>query len=601
MSKPVDPKNPAAKHTVRSEEWKPLLENVVNRIQDLNIKTERDFLLIGANLQDFATRAGEISKIAISASSIMSGDEIRGAVGGLKGMIDQLEELFHEADNATSVNLEGLRAVGRTLREVFEELQELKGSSRDLKMLALSTKIQSTRTGKGLAAFMQLGNDIAGMSEVIHSKSADLSDETARLAGFVGDVTGNLRGLKSRQQYQTTEVMRGTRSIVESLGAISTRSEQEVERIKGSSDQINSSIQELVTAIQYQDISRQAMDKIRIDLRKILHETVQSNSSTQQGMPAPEIAACSESLRQASAIRETGDQIKGAIKEMVSGLRLIAENIADMGNVTSAASKDTARFLHQLEQGMASVTSFLSDVVESSREMSDALSSLAESVEGMSSYSEEIEVISSDVELISLNARIMAAQTGLGGAGMGVIAGAVHTTASESEQRRKSLSERFENITLASMELKTAIEDTVKGKERELDQVVRELGVFLDALRIMQQRIVSMLNEIDNLSSGLYESIKKSLGQITIQDTVDPESRGVAERLEDLASRLADELNPQALVDLDPTSISLPAAVSMSLDEKLAKIQTTLSIDEPEASSTDKDATHLSDGDIILF
>jgi methyl-accepting chemotaxis protein len=601
MSNSGDHNYPAGKTGVRNEEWKPLLENLVNRIQDLNVKTEKDFLLIGTNLQEFASRAGEISKIAISASSIMSGDEIRGAVGGLKGMIDQLEELFHEADDATSINLDGLRAVGRTLREVFEELQELKGSSRDLKMLALSTKIQSTRTGKGLAAFMQLGSDIAGMSEVIHTKSADLSDETARLAGFVGDVTGNLRGLKSRQQYQTTEVMRGTRSIVESLGDISVRSGQEVERIKGSSDQINSSIQELVTAIQYQDITRQAMDKIRIDLRNILRETEQSNSSTQKGMPDPEIIACSTSLRQASAMRKTGDQIKGAIKEMVSGLRLIADNIADMSNVTSAASKDTARFLHQLEQGMASVTSFLSEVVESSREMSDALSSLAESVEGMSTYSEEIEVISSDVELISLNARIMAAQTGLGGAGMGVIAGAVHTTASESEQRRKSLSERFENITLASMELKTEIEDTVKGKERELDQVVRELGVFLDALRIMQQRIVTMLNEIDGLSSGLYESITTSLGQITIQDTVDPESRGVAERLEDLASRLADELNPQALVDLDPTGISLPDAVRMSLDEKLAKIKATLSVQEPEASRTDQDAMHPSDGDVILF
>jgi methyl-accepting chemotaxis protein len=601
MNNSGDHNYPAGKTGVRNEEWKPLLENLVNRIQDLNVKTEKDFLLIGTNLQEFASRAGEISKIAISASSIMSGDEIRGAVGGLKGMIDQLEELFHEADDATGINLDGLRAVGRTLREVFEELQELKGSSRDLKMLALSTKIQSTRTGKGLAAFMQLGNDIAGMSEVIHTKSADLSDETARLAGFVGDVTGNLRGLKSRQQYQTTEVMRGTRSIVESLGDISIRSGQEVERIKGSSDQINSSIQELVTAIQYQDITRQAMDKIRIDLRNILNETEQSNSSTQKGMPDPEIIACSTSLRQASAMRKTGDQIKGATKEMVSGLRLIADNIADMSNVTSAASKDTERFLHQLEQGMASVTSFLSEVVESSREMSDALSSLAESVEGMSTYSEEIEVISSDVELISLNARIMAAQTGLGGAGMGVIAGAVHTTASESEQRRKSLSERFENITLASMELKTEIEDTVKGKERELDQVVRELGVFLDALRIMQQRIVTMLNEIDGLSSGLYESITTSLGQITIQDTVDPESRGVAERLEDLAYRLADELNPQALVDLDPTGISLPDAVRMSLDEKLAKIQATLSVQEPEASGTDQDAMHPSDGDVILF
>lgn len=601
MDNLVQHNEPESRDKVRSQEWRPALENLVNRIQDLNIKTEKDFLLIGTNLQQFASRAGEISKIAISASSIMSGDEIRGAVSGLKSMIDQLEGLFHEADDASSINLDGLRAVGRTLREVFEELQELKGTSRDLKMLALSTKIQSTRTGRGLSAFMQLGNDIAGMSEVIHSKSSDLSDETARLAGFVGDVTGNLRNLKSRQHYQTTEVMRGTRSIVESLGEISVRSGQEVERIKGSSDQINSSIQELVTAIQYQDITRQAMDKIRIDLREVLQDTEEAGYGNRRGIPDQEIIACATAMRQSSAIRTTGDQIKGAIREMVSGLRLIADNIAEMGNVTAAASKDTARFLHQLEQGMSSVTSFLSEVVESSREMSDALSSLAQSVEGMSSYSEEIELISSDVELISLNARIMAAQTGSGGAGMGVIAGAVHTTASESELRRKSLSERFENITLASMALKTEIEDTVRGKERELDQVVRELGVFLDALRIMQQRIVSMLNEIDSLSSSLHENITASLGQITIHDTVDPESRGLAERLEDLASRLVDKIDPQSLVDLDPGSMSLPEAVRLSLDEKLEKISSALSPDNHQDTDTEPDESHASDGEVILF
>ena len=601
MNNVVDFNKPDAHSGHKADDWRPTLENLVNRIRDLNIRTEKDFLLIGTNLQEFATMAAEISKIAISASSIMSGDEIRGAVEGLKGMIDQLEELFHEADDASSINLEGLRAVGKTLREVFEELQELKNSSRDLKMLALSTKIQSTRTGKSLAAFMQLGKDIAGMSEIIHSKSSDLSDETSRLAGFVGDVNSNLRELKSRQQYQTTEVMRGTRNIVESLGDISIRSGHEVKRITGSSDQVTGSIKELVTSIQYQDITRQAMDRIRNELREILDgRSSVSPQETGNHLPA-EIIACSASMVQAGSMRDTGDQIRKAIRDTVSSLRVVADNIADMGNVTSAASKDTARFLQQLEHGMASVTNFLSEVVESSREMSDALSSLAESVEGMSNYSEEIELISSDVELISLNARIMAAQTGVGGAGMGVIAGAVHTTASESELRRRSLIERFEHITLASMELKTEIEDNVKGKERKLDQVVRELGVFLDALRIMQQRIVSMLNEIDGLSSTLYERITGSLSQITIQDTVDPESRSIAERLEDLAQRLADDLNPQALVDLDPTRLDLATAVRLSKEEKLAMIKSMFEGKKDTDLGTRHDKSVHEDGDVILF
>ncbi|MDT8395938.1 MAG: hypothetical protein RRA32_05765 [bacterium] len=594
-------KNPAKHAETVTDEWKPVLESLVNRIQDLNIRTEKDFLLIGSNLQEYATRAAEISKVAISASTVMSGDEIQDAVSGLTGMIDQLEDLFLKSNDASCLNLVGLRAAGKTLREVFEELQELKGTSRDLKMLALSTKIQSTRTGKGLAAFMQLGNDIAGMSEIIHNKSADLSDETSRLAGFVDGVTGNLKELTSRQQYQTTEVMEGTRNIIGSLGEISIRSAQEVERIKESSDQITASIQELVTSIQYQDITRQTMDRIRTGLSGVLKAEAETDNPGQGHLPSPEIIACSEAFHQAAGIRRTGDQVRNVIREMVSALRHIADNITEMGDVTAAAGGETGQFLKQLEQGMGSVTSFLSHVVESSREMSDALSSLAESVEGMSKYSEEIEMISSDVELISLNARIMAAQTGTGGAGMSVIAEAVHATAIESENRRRTLIERLERITLTSMELKTAIEDTVKGKEKELGQVVRELGVFLDALRIMQHKIVSMLNEINTLSSGLYDSITASLGQITIQDTVDPESREISDKLYDLAVRLARDLSPQALVDLDPTGITLPEASGMGPDKRLKVIRSSFAVKSPVEDGVDPGGDGPGSKNAILF
>ena len=116
---------------------------------------------------------------------------------------------------------------------------------------------------------MQLGNDIAGMSEVIHSRSSDLSGETSRLAGFVADVTNNLRDLKVRQKKTTGGVLRGTHNIVESLGELSARSGDEVRKIKASAQVVTTSIQSLVTSIQYQDITRQAMDRIREELKEL--------------------------------------------------------------------------------------------------------------------------------------------------------------------------------------------------------------------------------------------------------------------------------------------------------------------------------------------
>ena len=555
-----------------------IFDSLIGRIHTLSRSTEEDFLSLGNDLQEVSRRSGEISRSALAASAIMSGDEIMGAIEGLKGMITQLEELFQKADTVSSRNIDSIRSIVKTLRTVKEELAGLKETSRDLKMLALSTKIQSTKTGESFSAFMQLGHDITEMSDIIASKSSDLLGDTASLGDLVSDVYVSLNDLRVRHQYQTDNVVKGAQNITEGLTFLSAKSGDEVDQITESSRAITRSIEELVVSVQYQDITRQSLDRVMGDLRKAqeggfkesFHDT---DAQLENTVPSDDIILVGVCKKQSRCLLDTGESISGAVRSMLVSLDSVIRNIESMASVTGKASNESSQFLKELESGMSSVTSFLSEVVASGREMSDAMSSLAGTVDGMSEYTGDIEMISSEVELIALNARVIAAQKGSGGAGMSVIAGAVQKTANDAESQRQSLNRLLQEVSLSSKELKGEIERASTGEGAQFDQLVRELGVFLDALRIMQRKIVAMLDDIDVMSRELYEKIFRASKRIRVHEKIQADVMGITRDLEKTAERLCESISVEDMYQFAGVKFNIQELYRLGPSQKLAIIK----------------------------
>jgi hypothetical protein len=205
--------------------------------------------------------------------------------------------------------------------------------------------------------------------------------------------------------------------------------------------------------------------------------------------------------------------------------------------------------------------------------MSGAMNSLASSIEGMSRFTDDIEMISSEVELISLNARVMAAQTGREGAGMSVIAGAVHSTANNSEQQRQSLVMKLKEISDSAVNLKTDIEAVSEGEERRLDILVRELGVFLDALRMMQRRVVDMLVDINSKSGELHEEISSSINRIQIHNRIESLVMGLSAEMVSLAEGICGLVPIEELHHLTGRRVPIQEIAKMDLGEKVNIIE----------------------------
>jgi len=582
------------------------LGGLCGRVVDLSNLSEEYFLSTGTKIQEYSESSARITDMALAASRIMSGDEIRNAVKGLEGMVDQLGNLFQRMTSVSNKHMETLRSIACSVRSVEKELMGLGDTARDLKMLSLSTKIQSTRTGVGSSAFMHLGHDIGRLSVTISSKALGLLSETKTLSHFLHDVHSTLHDLKDKQDFQTVGVMKGAHSIIESMTDLRSKSMEEAERIRQASQEISLGVSDMVTAVQYQDITRQSHDKVIQNLNMILSERWGEGShDNDPAFPpshvSPEIFITGHCLKQIDRIERTDLLTQDALAGLIRSMEGIAGNIEKMSGITRAANRDSTRFLNDLESAMSSVTSFLKEVVQSSREMSGSMNSLAHTVEGMAEFIGDIEEMSSEVELISLNALIMSAQTGLDGAGMGVIAQAVQATASDSDGQRRSVVGKLNEIKESSSELKAEIEATSQSEEVKPDQLVRELGVFLEALRTMQEKIVSMLHEIEKQSGQLIIAIHSSIDEIRDHIRLEKSSGEIASDLKILTLNCSGAIKPADLMMITGDRFSREDLQVMGHQQRVELVEEYFEKHLPEDQAGDSRTSSSLEGEVLLF
>ena len=582
------------------------LGQLSRRITEMNQFTEDRFTSLGMEIQEFSETASMITGSALKASSIISGDDLKSAIDGLEGMVDQLEDIFSRVDSFSSSNLEILGSIRQTVKSVEKELKGLGDTSKDLKMLALSTKIQSTRTGGGSSAFMQLGVDIAKMSVVISANAGDLHKKTHVLSEFTRNVEASLNELREKQRYQTQTVLKWTRSIIASMSDLNAKSKREAERIRHCIEEISRGVSEMVTSVQYQDITKQSFEKViegleRLGEIKIPDIQPEEGASAPLSVVSPELDLTGQLLKQINRLENTDDQVHQALRAMGGNLETISSSIGKMAGVTNVVNRDSSKFLGNLETAMSSVTTFLKGVVQSNQEMVESMNSLGQTAEGMSQFTNDIEMISSEVELISLNARIMAAQAGTDGAGMGVIADAVKATAAQSELQRSTVVAGLNEIYRTSVCLKEEMKNATRSDENNLDQLVRELGVFLDALRVMQSKIVSMLSDIDSRSAELTSAIRSSVDSISDLPSLKKEYEGIAEKMKDLALESADHILPTDLLAAAGSEVSEVDINNMKNHERLELVEAFFKEYSPDDYGMDQCAGIAEEEEVVLF
>jgi methyl-accepting chemotaxis protein len=513
-------------------EWAARLRSLADRLRGLSGTTEGEFLTVGDNLRDTHARAGRISETASFVAASMSGEEIKAAIDGLRGVVGGMNGFLSRAGEETSRDENSLRNIRRILCELRGPLKEFRRVVKFLRNLGIATKIESARMGENSGGFGVVAENVEKMSVLFETKSSDITKRGAALDSVIAQTLARViehqHGLRERARSILGEAEANLDALIRTHEACVETARVIVD---GSGD-VSRNVGEVVASMQFHDITRQQIEHV-IQAIDDLAETLASGDS---GSGAVGLAGNVCRLQAAHLGNSRATMVKAA-ETVVASLRGISENTVGIARKTKqmSAGHDGRNVLSDVEKGLSSVGSSLRESAAAVREFSAVIRSIAGTVEEMSSFMDDIKEIGEEIELVALNAEIKAAHTGSRGAALGVLAESIQHLSVDSRTYRSAVSEALDNIRTAAAEMSRAsgTEDEVRSKDAEVEEMQSCLDGLLASLDRINGSIVAPLSQLDEdaraLSGGIDRVIQGITAHTLVSETVDGVVAGLGE------------------------------------------------------------------------
>lgn len=547
------------------KEWVKALPSLGRDLETLGKSTEAEFLVIGEELEGFHRHAGEISRLSTSVAQLMAGEEIATVIEGFREVVDRIRQLQGESRQ----NADTLGDVLQTLTRLNHQLNSFRVTVRTLRVLCVSTRIESARFGQRDIGFNGLADEVEKLAVVIEEKTSHLLARSESLSRLIGEVLVRVSELETTQHAQAEVILGKT---VASLGALSKQqasSAAGVQEISHRYDAISRNIGEIVTSVQTHDITRQRIEHATEALDGIASQKPDTHPRG-QGEKAGDQATFNGTVGgeggfrfrwpgrrshagragvdlhtagdicgiQAAQLRHARDLLVAEVENILENLSQVAGHVTEMSReMEKMAGTDKATgqsFLSEIETGFATVMSALSAYGAANRELSAVTNSVGDTLQDMSAYSGDVEGIGAQIRLIALNAIVKASHMGQEGASLAVLAEAVHHLSVETCERTGAVGETLGMVLSASESLCAGMVRDKEGRAAEVGRLRETLRTLLDSLHGVNRDVDQQLAEIHKEGCNLADGIQKTIAGVSVHRRIDQVLSEVISRLEEI-------------------------------------------------------------------
>ena len=346
----------------------------------------------------------------------------------------------------------------KTLLVLNHHVDGFRKTIRHLRVLSVSTRIESARLGDHNADFETLADEVGKLSLEIENRCFQLLGSSDSLSQLIGQTLAKVLDLETAQQTQAGIVFDKTMSSLESLLERHGLSATGAGEISARYEAVSQRIGEIVSSMQFHDITRQRIEHVQQALAGLdPHERSEGNGDTTEKLEDfyPVADGCAR-RGQGKHLRLVGDvsdlqiaQLHYAREELVSAVNNILDNLSALADLVAEMARETSKmagaadetgqsFLNGVEAGFSSVTSAFKAYGEANRELCLATGSVGSMLGQMSAHTGNIEAIGEKIKLIALNAIVKVCHIGEEGATLGVLAEAVHQLSVETRQRTEN-------------------------------------------------------------------------------------------------------------------------------------------------------------------
>ena len=492
--------------------WATALGGVAAELGVISGATEDEFLAIGSRLQDFYQRGTETAGLASEMVGEVAGDHVTSAMDGLGEMLNDMGLYVNRAQNEIDGSARTLREILGLLDEVGGPLSGFKKVNKVLRMLGISTKIESARLGQSAAGFDTLASDVGDLSVQVNDKAAIILSRKDELARTIGQTLTGVLESGLQQHTQVLGILDKTRGSLESLTAINARCSSSVAGVSAMSDEVSRNIGEVVMSMQAHDIVRQQIEHVA----RTLSELQQKLSSGQAGA---EDAACICEL-QTAQLRHAAGELNAAVHTIIDSLREVARKQSGLSSQTSSmagvANQAGGNFFSDMERDISVASEALLESTKVNRSLCTAMGSVVDTVAEITNFVGDIEKIGEEIKLIVLNAQIKSADTGEEGAALGVLAEAIQRLSIDAIHHTGAVSGTLQAIIGVTQSLNEGVSCEATVLESEVHGMVASLSSLLDVLRRVNESLRRSLSRMDDAVLRLSGDIEQVTGGITV-------------------------------------------------------------------------------------
>lgn len=519
---PSDPEVPEDYASI--EQWRLALPPAVATLRMLAGATEDEFLQIGSRLQDFYLRSSDITTMANQLVETVSGEQMTCLVQRLQQVRTDMERYLESARANSRESSTTLERILKEMENVAQPLEGFQKMYKMLRMLGISTKIESSRMGDAGAAFMTLALDVERLSHQVNDKSASILVHSQQLSGMIA---GNLRMVRSSEAAQDTElsgVLAATSGNIEAMLAVNDRCGNFGALVSNVSSLVTENISEVVSSMQMHDMTRQQVEHV-IEALERLHgklpaeASMDMNSFRQLVIEAGDVCEL-----QSAQLRHAASELTGAVRVIIDNLRDVAgkqETMATESGSVTGSSDAGGSFVEAMSNGMSKVTAVLARCAQADREMSETLQRVATTMGEIKGFITDIEDIGLEINLIALNSQIKAAHTGSEGAGLGVLAEAIKRLAVDAVTQTEVVSSTLLEVNSITEGLFAHASLETEDLIAHIAAMESEVNAVLGALGTLNNNLLEILSGLAERVGMLSNDIETATGSIDVHDRVE--------------------------------------------------------------------------------
>lgn len=311
-------------------------------------------------------------------------------------------------------------------------------------------------------------------------------DEIGQLADALNTMVKGLNGLIQRVGLSLEDLSRITRNISESSGRLVEAADQQLTSVEETTSAITEmkfSIQHVAGGVDSLNLSATENTASTLELTASIDEVAQNVEYLAQSVEevSSSIAQMAASIRQVAAgsanLRDASASTVSSVVEIDASIREVKQNALTTAEIADQVRRDAETGKEAVDSTIAG----MADIRRASNVTSDVIASLSSKAENIGSILAVIDGVVDQINLLSLNAAIIAAQAGEHGRGFSVVADEI-----------KKLAER---TTMSTREIDVLIQ-AVQGETRRAVSAIEQTELAVSEGEKLSHNSGELLNQI---------------------------------------------------------------------------------------------------------